>query len=81
MNAARTLSYQVRALPMSSAIPIVFIVDDDVSVRESLELLVRDENWKPVTFASAQDSLRLNTSTCQSFSSPVMAMCRSQCGP
>ncbi len=29
---------------MSSAIPIVFIVDDDVSVRESLELLVRDEN-------------------------------------
>jgi FixJ family two-component response regulator len=57
MNAARTLSYGVRALPMSSAIPIVFIVDDDVSVRESLELLVRDENWKPETFASAQEFL------------------------
>ena len=57
MNAARTLSYQVRALPMSSAIPIVFIVDDDVSVRESLELLIRDENWRPVTFASAQEFL------------------------
>jgi FixJ family two-component response regulator len=57
MNAARALSYQVRALPMSSAIPIVFIVDDDVSVRESLELLVRDENWRPVTFASAQEFL------------------------
>ena len=57
MNAARTFSYQVRALPMSSAIPIVFIVDDDVSVRESLELLVRDENWRPVTFASAQEFL------------------------
>ena len=39
---------------MPSVIPIVFIVDDDVSVRESLELLIRDENWKPVTFASAQ---------------------------
>jgi FixJ family two-component response regulator len=42
---------------MPSAIPIVFIVDDDVSVRESLELLVRDENWKPQTFASAQEFL------------------------
>ena len=42
---------------MPSAIPIVFIVDDDVSVRESLELLVRDESWKPVTFASAQEFL------------------------
>jgi FixJ family two-component response regulator len=57
MNAARTLSHEVGALPMSSAIPIVFIVDDDVSVRESLELLVRDENWKPETFASAQEFL------------------------
>ena len=42
---------------MSSTIPIVFIVDDDVSVRESLELLVRNENWKPETFASAQEFL------------------------
>jgi len=57
MNAARILSYEVEALSMSSAIPIVFIVDDDVSVRESLELLVRDENWKPQTFASAQEFL------------------------
>jgi FixJ family two-component response regulator len=57
MNVACTLTYQVGALPMSSAIPVVFIVDDDVSVRESLELLVRDENWKPETFASAQEFL------------------------
>jgi FixJ family two-component response regulator len=57
MNAVRTRSYEVGALPMSSIIPIVFIVDDDVSVRESLELLVRDENWKAETFASAQEFL------------------------
>ena len=57
MNVARTLSYEVGALAMSSAVPIVFIVDDDVSVRESLELLVRDEKWKPETFASAQEFL------------------------
>jgi FixJ family two-component response regulator len=37
--------------------PIVFIVDDDVSVRESLELLVRCEDWQPETFASAQEFL------------------------
>ena len=42
---------------MPSPVPIVFIVDDDVSVRESLELLVRDEHWKPQTFASAQEFL------------------------
>ncbi len=42
---------------MMSAIPIVFIVDDDVSVRESVELLVRNEKWKPETFASAQEFL------------------------
>ena len=40
-----------------TAIPVVFIVDDDVSVRESLELLIRNENWKPETFASAQEFL------------------------
>jgi FixJ family two-component response regulator len=57
MNAARILGYEVRALPMSNPMPVVFIVDDDVSVRESLELLVRDENWKPETFASAQEFL------------------------
>ena len=57
MNAARMLSYEVGALSMSSATPVVFIVDDDVSVRESLELLVRDEKWKPETFASAQEFL------------------------
>jgi FixJ family two-component response regulator len=57
MNVERTLGYEVGALPMSSAVPIVFIVDDDVSVRESLELLVQDENWKPQTFASAKEFL------------------------
>jgi FixJ family two-component response regulator len=42
---------------MSSAIPVVFIVDDDVSLRESLEELIRSEGWQPETFESAQDFL------------------------
>jgi len=42
---------------MSHSTPIVFVVDDDVSVRESLELLIRWEGWQPETFASAQEFL------------------------
>jgi FixJ family two-component response regulator len=34
--------------------PIVFVVDDDISVRESLEALIRLEGWQVETFASAQ---------------------------
>jgi len=52
---------------MSTFTPVVFIVDDDVSVRESLELLVRSENWKPETFASAQEFLnhpRMSVPSC-----------------
>jgi FixJ family two-component response regulator len=37
--------------------PIVFVVDDDVSVRESLELLIRSADWEPRLFASAGDFL------------------------
>jgi FixJ family two-component response regulator len=39
---------------MPHATPIVFVVDDDVSVRESLEALIRCEGWQPETFSSAQ---------------------------
>ena len=42
---------------MSHVTPIVFVVDDDVSVRESLELLIRSEGWRPETFASAEEFL------------------------
>jgi FixJ family two-component response regulator len=42
---------------MSDVTPVVFVVDDDVSVRESLESLIRCEGWQPETFASAQEFL------------------------
>jgi FixJ family two-component response regulator len=42
---------------MLQVTPIVFVVDDDVSVRESLESLIRCEGWQPKTFASAQEFL------------------------
>ena len=50
-------SGQSSASPKSHATPIVFVVDDDISVRESLELLIRSEGWQPETFASAQEFL------------------------
>jgi len=37
--------------------PTVFVVDDDISVRESLEALIRFAGWQPQTFASAQEFL------------------------
>jgi len=44
--------------------PIVFVVDDDISVRESLELLIKFAGWQPETFASAEEFLaRARTST------------------
>ena len=42
---------------MPDATPIVFVVDDDISVRESLELLIKSAGWRPETFASGQDFL------------------------
>jgi len=39
---------------MPPTTPVVFVVDDDVSVRESLEALIRWAGWRPETFASAQ---------------------------
>src|ERR1700722_15300292 len=47
--------------PGSSAVanpsPIVFVVDDDVSMRESLAALIGAEGWRAECFASARDFL------------------------
>ena len=46
-----------RAPAISHESPVVFVVDDDVSVRESLELLMQSAGWQAETFASAEDFL------------------------
>jgi FixJ family two-component response regulator len=51
----------------AEATPVVFVVDDDVSVRESLEALIRLDGWQPETFASAHEFLarrRSNVPSC-----------------
>ncbi len=42
---------------MSPMTPVVFVVDDDISVRESLELLIRNAGWQPELLATAQEFL------------------------
>src|SRR5271157_2403043 len=61
MISASAHGLAVRSFPMaqvpSLAPSIVFVVDDDVSVRESLELLLRHEGLSVETFDSAQEFL------------------------
>ena len=42
---------------LSRDTPVIFVVDDDVSVRESLELLILCAGWQPETFESAEEFL------------------------
>ncbi len=57
LNSNHTVSSGHGALPMSDVTPVVFVVDDDISVRESLELMIRCAGWQPRLFESAQDFL------------------------
>src|SRR5207244_11817035 len=57
MTCAIAAFRESRSSFMSRDTPIVFVVDDDVSVRESLEALIRCEGWEPKTFASAREFL------------------------
>jgi FixJ family two-component response regulator len=57
MNSASASLHGSRPSPVSRDTPIVFVVDDDISVRESLESLIRFAGWQPQTFASAEEFL------------------------
>jgi FixJ family two-component response regulator len=46
-----------RFVAMPPTRPTVVVVDDDISVRESLELLIQNEGWEPALFESAQEFL------------------------
>ena len=57
MNSASVASHESRSPLTACDAPMVFVVDDDVSVRESLESLIRFAGWQPQTFASALEFL------------------------
>jgi len=56
-----------KAAATSHAKAVVFVVDDDISVRESLQMLIQNAGWRPVLFGSAQEFLaqpRVITPSC-----------------
>lgn len=57
MSLAPVMSHELGSLYVSNAEPIVFVVDDDISVRESLGSLICCGGWQPETFASAHEFL------------------------
>jgi len=57
MSLTHALCHELGAPARLGMGPIVFVVDDDISVRESLELLIRCEGWQPETFSSGQEFL------------------------
>jgi FixJ family two-component response regulator len=57
MRLIDTISRFPRLLAMPPTTPTVVVVDDDISVRESLELLIHNEGWQPALFESAQEFL------------------------
>jgi FixJ family two-component response regulator len=57
MSLARVISHELGPLYISNTQPIVFVVDGDISVRESLESLIHCGGWQSKTFGSAHEFL------------------------
>lgn len=58
MKAASLMECDAGSDPMPQSSAMVFVVDDDISVCESLEALIRHEGWHVETFMSAQEFLK-----------------------
>ena len=52
-----TVTRGLGGVPMTDVKSTVHVVDDDISVRESLELLIQNAGWRPILFESAQKFL------------------------
>jgi FixJ family two-component response regulator len=57
MNTTSAVDHESISSPASYATSTVFVVDDDASVRESLELLIDSAGWQAQTFATANEFL------------------------
>ena len=57
VNSASVSLPESRPSLMSRDTPVVFVVDDDISVRESLEALIRCQGWRAEVFQSAEEFL------------------------
>jgi FixJ family two-component response regulator len=57
ISLAHFFGHEFESQPRSHNTRIVFVVEEDDTVRESLELLISSKGWQPVTFASAEELL------------------------
>ena len=57
MSLPQALVHQLGLQSIPNFTPIVFVVDEDISVRASLESLIRSQGWQSETFASVQEFL------------------------
>jgi len=57
MHTGIATNQDLRSCRMPDGAPIVYVVDDDISIRESLEFLILTAGWVPRLFASAQEFL------------------------
>jgi FixJ family two-component response regulator len=57
---------EARVPGMADNESFVFIVDDDISMRESLEFLVKESGWRPESFGSALEFLGRQPPRCAS---------------
>jgi len=58
VSLAHAFGHQLGLPSIPDVTPIVFVVDDDISVRKSLELLIRCEGWQSEVYESGQEFLR-----------------------
>lgn len=57
MSLAYAFDHSLSFHSIAEVTPIVFVVDDDIFVRKSLERLIRSQGWQPQTFESAEGFL------------------------
>ncbi|MGA2632830.1 MAG: response regulator [Terracidiphilus sp.] len=57
ISLAHLFGHELESQSRSYGAPIVFVVHDDISVRESLEVLIRCQGWLLENFTSAQEFL------------------------
>jgi FixJ family two-component response regulator len=57
MSLTQVLGHQLEFPSVQNITPIVFVVDEDPSVRTALELLISSQGWQPETFASPEEFL------------------------
>jgi len=57
MGLSLAVGHQLGLSSITQITPIVFVVDEDVALRDSLELLISSQGWQPETFESAREFL------------------------